>query len=333
MGVQLCGLILSALLLAVEGARASNMPNKEEFLAAYEPAVTKLIDFYGKLEITATCRRINWASYADSGGRRTLKLVFRANGNRYRIDETQAEQNADTAAQPARVRVVSPKRCFSAERKSPTGDYVLTLLSTNYVQRLEAIRASCYLVAAPYGFLETTVPDFLRQAEVEITGVEQFQQAGEQLTRVCFAFHLDGRTRHGFFLFSSNRAWALRGYYYGWEPWTDSGDIKGLRAKIEYKGEHEGIPLLARAEYWLDDSTTGERKNIEIFEIEEIRIGPVPEGEFTLAAVGIPDTSAHSRVRPALWCVLTALGLLFGALLVAKLAKRRDIDTRSDQVQ
>lgn len=44
---------------------------KSEFLARYEPAAKALEEAYSKVTIRAVCRRVGWAAYEQTGGKRT----------------------------------------------------------------------------------------------------------------------------------------------------------------------------------------------------------------------------------------------------------------------
>jgi hypothetical protein len=113
-------------------------------------------------------------------------------------------------------------------------------------------------------------------------------------------------------ILSPDEGWSVRAIGVGSDE-----DRQAPRIVIDYRGEHEGLPLPSRISFIQPGRHV--RKDLEI---ERFETGPVPEDEFELPAYGLPniEQSPKSRLedRPALLflggaiaCSLLSLALRF----------------------
>jgi len=326
---------LARLVIAVGGiglclarlAVAQNRVSKDEFLARYEPAAKRLEEFYSNVEMRAVSTSAEWPAYNDTGGRRSTRVVFRANGDLMRVDATIVSEDDSLAKGRTSVRVANPKGSFLAGRGAGKADFVLLGMDPDYGASVQTIRATHLAVAAPFAWLGAPIADTIRSdAAITLTRIEETSQDGEPVVKVFW----EDQRAVGWFLFLKDRSWALREYSF----WAKDLTPEKLRtqpdryfvsrAAIEYGDTHDGIPLLKTAKYWRETGPARQPRLVETIVVEELVAGPVPEREFTLAALGIPSAEQTSNtVRPALLFVLGTT-----ALILAYLVLRRSLRLR-----
>jgi len=296
--------------------------SKSQFLEKYEPVAKKLQAFYRSVTIRATSTKTNWPAYEDTGGKRIEKLIFRGNGDLMRVDATVLSDDGRSAPSDTTIRVATPERCFLASRKAGQKPFVLRNVDTDYRRRAEAMCARYLLPSATYGYCELTIADFIRSHDITLTAVEELTREDEPMARVSFELNSKGI---GWFLFSTERSWALREYLLEIKD-KASPDYYAVRAVIEYDDGRDGMPRMKEARYWREKGREGERILNHTIVVDEFIVGPVPEEEFTLTALGIADIREQSRLTRALVFSFLGIVILIAAwFLVRHWTERRDM--------
>jgi len=217
--------------------------------------------------------------------------------------------------------VANPARCFRAMRSGDKPSYSLDSLDRRYEDRSQLIRFAHRFSTAPYGWSFCPLLDFLRRPKVEITRVEERTQDGETLVRVSFVNQeiIAGAKGAGWVDLSPKYAWAIRGYSSGAED-QNLLNREEACARIEYSGERDGIPLLSKVEYWNELGPTHEMGHKWIYTVEELTVGPIPEREFTPAAIGIeiPDAGVRPGFNRFLFLGVLGLMLVLIAIMVMR---------------
>jgi len=308
---------LAASLWTAGSAAGKDGSLKRDFLAKYEPAARRLEEFYRNIRIVAAVEIQPPLSAKEAVVAK--KLDFRANGQLLRLDSFPVSGGNNYVE----VIVANPARCFRASRPSDKPLFSLNSLDKRYEDRSQLIRFAHRFSTAPYGWSFCSLSDFLRRPKVEITRVEERTQDGETLTRVTFVNHeiIAGAKGTGWVDLSSKYAWAIRGYSSGAED-PNLPNREEARARIEYSGERDGIPLLARAEYWNELGPTHEMGHKWTYTVDEITVGPIPEREFTPAAIGIDIPEIGARPGFHRFLLLGIVGLLL-VLIAVFIVRRR----------
>ena len=116
----------------------------------------------------------------------------------------------------------------------------------------------------------------------------------------------------GWILVEPEKKWVLREYELGHRKQV----IRGL---VEYGDPQDGFPLPKRVVIKGFPRGSSEPTFIQIFTFEDLRFVDVPDGEFTLAAFGLPELGqpGRSRSRYANRTVFWLLGAALVSLVLA----------------
>jgi hypothetical protein len=301
------------------GAVSNEAVSKEEFLAEYAPAAARLEEFYSNLRLGARVANSGWPQEARNIQQ---EIVIRGGHGSLRLDRTTSEGERPGTA----VWVAAPTRSFNVFARPGQSSYAMEDLGTRSAVAVAGMRLRCPLTAAPYGILEDRITDFIKFDDLTVTRLERTtDEQGAALAKLHYERHGedDGQRyeQYGWLAFYPDRCWALREYSFG----AKDPNKTRIRARLDYAGDKDGVPLLKRAEYWYESGPPPRKRSlVQTFEVTELVPGPVPEKEFSLAAFGLPDIEqAAPSGLPYLVVFLGILTLVAGILLRRWLVARR----------
>ena len=312
-GLRFANLVACLVVVWLSAATAFAEHNalKRDFLKKYESSAKRLEKFYRRVRIVAT--RTIQPPHGSKEATTTEKLDFRANGQLMRLDIFQTSGVS--------VIVANPTRSFLAHRLANEPAFQLDSFGANYQKREDKIIGRSYFPISPYGWMYCPLVDFLQSADLEITRVQEIQQGDETLTRVSYVSHrkvVAGLTPTGWIDLSAKLGWAIRGISAWAEPIKSGSEC--TRFIIEYNGESDGIPLLSKVVKLTERQPSREVVAQVTYTIDDITAGPIPENEFTPAAIGIdvPDIGARPGFNRFLFLGLIGLVLVLTTILVAR---------------
>jgi len=306
--------ILAVLLLPPAALGSEEL--KKEFLAAYEPGVQPLLDFYENVRI----RFRRTVTVFDKSGKSSISIMenqYLARAPLFRLDtmEEDSSQRSITAA-PSGF-------CYSVYKPPGRNRFQLGWVMTDYDYRMESIRQYSDI---PFRLFSTiynwAISEAVRQPLYRVKAFRYEEAGGEKLARLEFEWLSDGseRSLHGSLVFAPGDCWALREH-------RIEGNTEGWVAvrRIDYEGKHGRVPLVKRLTSWVEDRdgnqiwTDTSRVLVEVLEIVP---GPIPEEEFTLRAFGLTDAGLQATVPPWYYFQLVAVLALLAALVFWRLSKR-----------
>lgn len=316
-GVPLAVIVGVAVLAFSASARADDAALRRRFQNEYSAAVLKVREVYSHLTLKAT-----WSlPPGSSGSPLVVDVDWAAAGEKLRVVrkpiESHKDENRDYAV--AAASVASPRLSFRLEPATEAdAPYPWTIenLSTRE-SRLASILLAFRGPFAPFMIYDETV---LGQMEgikgFRIVSFDWITENGERLAKMQFQYpgpEVSNLTWSGWYLFAPDSSWVLHGYRYGaWEG-TASEDSPPVarQCAIRYRGWHDGVPLLEEVQYWIDDETATDRKELETWSFRDVRITDVPDREFTLAAFGLPDDAEAVDPTNRAWMLFAGGAILF----------------------
>jgi hypothetical protein len=307
-------------LLAVAVSPAKAAVSESEFLAQYEPAVRKLHDFYRAVRVSGMLTKSNWTMDKNVAPE---KVVVYANGDRLRVDVVIPNLVSGNPEEGAvRVSVSAPDTSFGLTREPGAKTFVLRNVTSDPDSMTHVLRGEKYLLFAPFkDRMGIEILQKLKSPGLKITSIEDRKQGDESLVKVSYTDDIMFNNRPlqyiGWYLFSENKSWALRGSF----SQRSVEDAKQIWSDIEYGDTVDGIPLLKKAEYWVQKGTV--RSDIQTYDVSEIKPGRVPEKEFGLAAFGIRDIREEKETNYWLYLIVTGVVLIAAAIVVARVSARR----------
>jgi hypothetical protein len=314
----IAGVLLVIFAWAVSPANAT--VSEGEFFAQYETAARKLRDFYGAVTISGTLTKKNWTKDKNVAPE---KVVVYADGDRVRVDVDSSKLIDGSPHDGAvRVSVVAPDTSFALTREPGANAYVLRNVTSDAESMAHALRGEKYLLFAPYkDRMGIDVLEKLKSPGTKITSIAEEKRGDELLVKVSYqediVFNNKPLQYIGWYLFAQDKSWALRGSF----SQRPVAEAKQIWSEIEYGDTVDGIPLLKKAEYWMQKGT--ERSEVQKYEVTEIKPGRVPEREFQLAAFGIRDIREERETNYWLYLIVAGVVLIAAAFIVARISARR----------
>jgi len=293
---------------------------KLQFLAVYEPAAGALEEHYSNVTIRALCRREGWAAYEETGGKRVTRVLIRRRGPYVRVDETLlVEEGPRLLEKGFTVRTFGPKGAFRAFREASESGFQLAAL---YDDRggvfTDAIFGEYKFMLAPFGLVGFPIRQFVGQPLVNVKGMRELTVNGERLVEVSWEDAEGSEYKGtGWWRFAPDRGWIVREFA-AWakdmtpEKLRTDPNYSIQRGSVEYDEDGDEIPIMRRVSYWREREP-GRRLHTETIDIEELVFGEVPEYDFTLAALGIPEPRVETHTGRFL--LLFAAGVI--SLIIA----------------
>ena len=310
-------LFLSYVSLVVIGAvchaaDARSVSLKSEFLQKYEPAMVRLQDLYGHVEIDATMEH----SVGRGEQPETYHLRYRSNGSLKRLDIVEQRDGV----QNERSGVIGSQAAFEVTKQGPE-EYFVSGIESNRRQALQEMQRKCPVFSAPYSLFDGTVQDFIRFDDLAVTDFKTHHDGDEELATLSYERHLvaDGHKidNYGSFTFLPAKCWALRRYSIG----SKDPNVHRMRAEIGYEGAVVDIPLLKRAEYWDESGPNHDRTSVRVITIKNLERHSSPAKDFTLREFGLPDVLSGETKRNYVPYVVVAAGII--VVFVGVLVRRR----------
>ncbi len=305
---------------AAETSPTSALPaDQAALLEEYRTNYRRLIECYNSIRIEAV-GHLTPPEIPGQKPRPATKthFIYRSNaGQFFRMDAAKLGLDDELPTGTMGVTLVRPEGFLVAHRDRPDGPFVPRQWSNSPQEGLGHLTSDrfhravyCYVVSD----LEPYVLGRPYWAKIyTIEKVESHLSDGERLvTLTSRAVPEKGKEEWlGRFVFLRDRAWALKEYECGIIDRGKGARLSRLRkARCEYEGMYQGVPLLKRVEYSIEDADP-RIVDREVYEVRSIVPGPVPEREFTLEALGIKMGRQHSN-----WITCAVLGLS-GVFLVA----------------
>lgn len=298
-------LVIAVPLLALSGGprgtATADDSKKAELIGAYEPAQKRLREVYSHASITAVSTRKG--SPGLNGDDQATKLEIYVDGDKLRVDRINQGANKETNAW-----VANPSQSFLVTRKLGAPSFSVKAMYASYNEAIETARLRSTLATAPFGFLEVTIDDFIKNPDLKIVAFERSIESDESVAIVRYEIlSSDGEsvTEAGQFVFLPERAWVLSEYKRG------AKGAKRFQHGIRRYGEpKDGVPVLRSVEYWID-AEDGSKALWETFDVQEIKFGRPSAELFTLSAFGI-DVRPPSGINRT----FAIVSLIMGALLL-----------------
>lgn len=287
-----------------------------DLLEEYRVHFAKLKHLYDNSQIEVILREsgLKYRMKPDNPeGRGVTRLVYRANGGHLqRLDSQGANWQTEAATGAAMVDVAGPERFFHARKNSRNG-LVITKEFKTRKEAMVAISAFPFYLA-PYSYntntLDTVIFDKWKPKNWRIERVREEEADGVRLISVHCGVGEDNTVTFDF-TFLRDASWALKEYAYV------STDTK--KAAFEYDGEHNGIPLLKRATYWIESGPDKTRSHVKEYEVTSFIPGPVAESEFLPEALDLAVGGTKINWGPRFGVLLIGVGIV----IVYVLLKRR----------
>jgi hypothetical protein len=284
---------------------------RQKFEAEYPRANRRLREFYTNLRIAGTQRREDdlrrWEMCGNGESMRTV-----------------------TTRKDGTVHVVVADRTLSFRLKKDKGASRFTVSDmgpappAEYAAMSESIRRIAFAASSPYSVLAGLLDEFVMEKSFRLKDVREVDDPGGKVIRVGWENSPpEGPKRRGSFDFTADGAWALRGFDFYFVDYKDptTGKLRDIarHARLEYKGQQDGIPLLRRMTAWTGGPNNKSPETV--YEVTELQPGPVSRDQFELAAFGISTTPA-SGPTPAAYYLFGLSALAAAAVLLLRYASR-----------
>lgn len=303
---------------------------EQQLLEEYRNNYERLRQAYtSNIRIEVVRRRSDFLDNPE--GSAASRLSYSAgDGKRFRMDAARLVPSAESPVGATSVQLATPEGYVIAKRESPGEPFVILDWSDDPEEGL-ALLSSEKFQWSPYSCYELPLEWFIFHqpgfmSTWSIGSITEHEEAGERLVSVSVGgiTKLRAKNWRGSFIFLRDRAWAIKEY-----SWGDADPMAPevvRNARYDYEGDHEGVPLLKRVEYWEERGPDRKRLANEVFEVQRIQVGPVPEEEFTLESIGLSLGKQRSRWAWRLAAVLATV-LVF-ALLYVVLRRREAIQAQ-----
>ncbi len=233
-------------------------------------------------------------------------FIYRSNGGQFfRMDAARLRLEDESHEGTMTVTIVRPEGCFAARRSRRDGPFVPTLWSANGTDGMNAI--SDFLFPwSPYTCIIQSMKSFVldRRSFTNNTSekVEAHEIDGERLVTFTVTSNAGPADRVDRFVFLRDHSWALKEYQTGPADPRKIPNMVTFKAKYNYEGIHDGVPLLKRFECREErlDPPLADRY---VYEVRTIVPGPVPECEF------LPEAAGIKVGHQSEWIASTMLGL------------------------
>jgi hypothetical protein len=212
---------------------------------------------------------------------------------------------------------------FKLKRAVEAADFsILSLESAKKASQVPFSSPVWHFVWLPYAthienFRLVSSPRFVVQA------VTSFSRNGRSLLKIEFDYpndpkhvarkgFVDNGGYEGYFVVSPEEKWVL----YEYESRQKKGKLRSThKGTVEYEGTSDGFPIPKRAVSQTFDFPEGKLFSTHSYEFQRFMADNVPDGEFALAAFGIPEEVS----QPAKVARSRGLGYLFLALALVAL--------------
>jgi hypothetical protein len=283
----------------------------KQFQSEYAAAWNRIVAVYSKIELTEE------VSFPGRVGEKPTTIKYMGDGERFRMDFENPEGDVW-------VTVATATSSFNLEKRSGQSVFEVKDLNRHaFRHERAAIRRRGYLVSAPYCIMDLQLIDFMADPEFERVGFEVISAEGSDRLKMRWRspYLVEGKpeTRVGWFLFIPG-SWVLSEYEF---RYTENA-LGALRARIEYDGVYDGIPLVKSMERWTEHRDGPPQPDMTS-RIVHLSTTPPASESFTLAAFNLPNDLGEA-VKPQtsrLWMILLGLsGLAVSWLLAAWIRKR-----------
>jgi hypothetical protein len=315
--------ILAAFLTVTTAASFSAISKADDlgkqFQSEYAVAWKRTEEVYSKIVLTEEFQ----TPYRIRDGKKPITISYMGDGARYRMD-------METPEIGMRVSVATPTLSFRLEKPLGQTEFIVKDINRHAFSEIrQGMRERGCLPFAPFSIMDTRLIDIVSQPTFEKVSHEVVMVEGKELLRLNWRDPYTDeegklKTRVGWFLFLP-RCWVLREYKFAY----DETSFGSLRARIEYDGELNGIPLVKSIEQWAErrDGSTEPRMTSRIVHLSTT---PPASESFTLAAFNLPNGlgEAAKPQTSRLWMILLGLsGLAVSWLLAAWIRKRHSAST------
>ncbi len=281
-----------------------------EHVAAWK----RIEDAYSKIELTEEIEQPS----RIRDGKKPITHSYMANGTRSRMD-------TDTPEIGMRVSVATESICFRLERPVAQSEFLVKDINHHDFREIrEGMMQRGCLPFAPYSVMDLRLIDLVALPKFERSGYEVVTVDGEQLLRMKWRDQYTDdkgkpQIRVGWFLFLPG-SWAVREFEFRY--FEDA--FGAVRARIEYDGLHEGIPLIKSIRQWADrrDGTTEPRMTSRVIRLST---SPPTDEVFTLAAFNLPNDLGEAgkpRGGRLLMILVGLIGLAASWFLTAWIRRR-----------
>lgn len=308
--------------------------SKEELglLEEYRTSYARLKQGYDNLKMEVVWRGTapTFVRPDNPTGNGAIRYVYRANGGRfYRMDISRLDLGNEKPLGDLRIRLVRPEGYLDAQTESPDKGLALSNWSTD-TQEGTLLLTTYIFHRAPYAMhvfpMERFVfnkPEFAEKYWIE--KVLPHQDGTDRLVTISTRAiaKRGGMEGAGRFVCLRDRAWALKEYDWGSANLAASQDTVLRHARYTYEGDYEGVPLLKRLEMWQEEGPERKRVDQQVFEVQNVEAGPVPEAEFTADAVGLKIGKHRSNWGLRLTIFLAGVVLLTAYLIFRRTGRRK----------
>ncbi|GIW93427.1 MAG: hypothetical protein KatS3mg110_1468 [Pirellulaceae bacterium] len=311
--------ILVAGMLLCCGRAAADL--KDDFLLRYEVGSQALLAEYSRCMMTVVCRRENWPAYKETGGKRNLRIVSRRKDAYIRVDATVLrDDRAGQVDAGCVVRCAGPQMAFRADREGVDAPFELSYVYAATDDPHGLICGEFRFVNGPFVVMASTLKDLLRYRAVKVTGLSEVNLHGERFVEIRWEDAPQSEFRGaGWIRLMPDRHWAIR----EWAVWErgklpTAADYRASRGQVDYEGEHNGVPIMKRYRWWIEEGPEKKVSMSETTEVESIQFGTIPDTEFTPAALGI---ATPREVHNGYWFLALFAGGVLCLLIAVYLAR------------
>ncbi len=296
---------------------------RARFLAEYPAASRKIEATYRRLQIVCELEHSNSANPNNTV--RGAHYRYMADGRKLRVDR-QYSADSGLYANQASSFVHNADKSFMVDRNEAASTYRVRSVGAG-VESFMSLAEVFPPAFTPYYVDEERVVDLLakRGFTVEDAVAEGTGEEESVLVRWNWPWEGTGPTmRKGEIRFLPGRGWALASFHWRQRLQDKTWQIFESFAEVSYRGEFEGMPLVASVDKGLkmDDSS---KLNFGIWRVTSIGPFATPEKEFTLAAFNLKyDQGIRSRNYGWYLALIGAVGLV-GSLAVRRWMNRRRV--------
>ncbi|GIW93422.1 MAG: hypothetical protein KatS3mg110_1463 [Pirellulaceae bacterium] len=294
---------------------------KGDLLSRYESGSQLLRSGYSRCTITAVYRRENWPAYKETEGKRTARLIVRRKDSFVRVDEALLQENDGQPVESrCTVLCIGPKLAFRADRQMPQSAFELSRIYSSTENLPGRIYSEFRIIAGALAIQGIPVADFIRDPSIHVTDVQELMSDGERIVQVNWADAPGSEFRsQGWIRLMPDRHWAIR----EWAVWErgklpTAADYRASRGQVDYEGEHNGVPIMKRYRWWIEEGPEKKVSMSETTEVESIQFGTIPDTEFTPAALGI---ATPREVHNGYWFLALFAGGVLCLLIAVYLAR------------
>ena len=319
--------------------RADDEALRRRVLSEYPPALAVLETAYAGFRAEARVK-----SHTNIGlpseRRSSTQTNYAMTGERMRIitdgwaDPATEPANSSAVKHPDTVVSCTPSLAFKLTRSASGSPYIISYAGDKVASYRNSLGAELGKTGrAATHLLAIELSRFMKLKGFSITDVRAAEaDDGRKLIEVAFNFDKQGpqsagsaSVKRGTFLLSPDEGWVVRGYElkftqpFGWYNHV---------GRIEYDSGPGSVPVPRRVLAQdvveiLDPSKANPKRNKpgvrneEVIEFTRFALGPVPDGEFELAAFGLPDvTRPGIPERPRSWTSFILIGAGMAGLAI-----------------